>query len=470
MAVVISTSLSQRSFKKSFLEYVELQEQRQLENLGNNLLSRFEQEGGWEFVRNKRRVWFFYLRLKPEPHKDRRFPGSDRMTRNALRQEHFSLRQERNLLRAMPPEDKEVKPNQRRKMLALLDHNKQMIVGAFMSPEDTEYFPLKSQGELVAYIQHKKFTGITNRLDKIFANKQNEAFLFNTLSTLFISVLVALFISIYFRKRIKALTHIAKQLTSGHFQERVLVKQKDELGQLGLDFNKLAETLEKNQQSQQQWIADISHELRTPLAVLKGELQALDDGIRPLNQGAVKSLMQETDRLNKLVEDLYQLSVADLGALKYEKNPFKLSVLVNEIKDNFTLHFEQKKLSLLIDFDMSEASLFNGDKQRLHQLLSNLLQNSLRYTNPGGQVCIRCQENDEALTINISDSAPGVQADKLAKIFERLFRVENSRTRSNGGAGLGLAIAKQIVLGHHGRIDAQASKLGGISITIVLPK
>lgn len=469
MAVVISTALSQRSFKSSFLEYVQLQEQQKLENLGNSLLSRYEEEGGWEFIRNKRRVWLFYLRLKPEQFRNRDFSENDQLSRRAKRQERFALRQEKKLLRAIPLENNEPKLNNFRNTIALLDENKQMIVGSLMPPEKTDYFPLVSDGDVVAYIQRKKFAGITNRLDKIFANKQDESFLFNALSTLLISVLVAVLISIYFQKRIKVLTHIAKQLTSGHYQERVIIKQKDELGQLGLDFNKLAKTLQINQQSQQQWIADISHELRTPIAILKGELQALDDGIRPLNQDAIRSLTQETERLNKLVEDLYQLSVSDLGALKYERESFQLLELLNEIKGNFALQFEQKNLNLILNHSISSDFLFNGDKQRLHQLLSNLLQNSLRYTDSGGQVCIECQENNETVIISISDSSPGVEAEKLSKIFDRLFRVENSRARTNGGAGLGLAIAKQIVLAHHGKIVAKSSDLGGITITIVLP-
>ncbi|MCW8932749.1 MAG: ATP-binding protein [Gammaproteobacteria bacterium] len=469
IAVVISTVLSQRSFKKSFLEYIEQQQQRQLENLAQNLLNRYEEEGNWAFIRDKKRVWFFYQRLKPEQRKRDRARNENWQQRQARKQEEFDSRQERNLIRALPVGQNGKKFNKVRNKIALLDENKKLIVGALLSKENTEYYPLKSNGHIVAYIQRVKFMGITDQLDKIFANKQEQAFLFNTMSTLFISVLVALFISIYFRKRLHVLTHFAEELTSGHYQERVDIKQKDELGQLGMDFNVLARTLQKNQQSQQQWIADISHELRTPLAILKGELQALDDGIRPLNQDAVNSLKQETDRLGKLVEDIYQLSVADMGALKYDKKPFVFSELFIEINDNFSSLFKQKELKLTIDCDFTDAFLFNGDKLRLHQLMSNLLQNSLHYTNSGGQVIIQCLQNEKSIKILISDSEPGVEPEKITQIFDRLFRVESSRSRSKGGAGLGLAIAKQIVLAHQGDIYAQPSELGGITISMVFP-
>ncbi len=469
LSVLISTGLSQLSFKNSFEEYVEQQEQRELDSLAKNLLLSYEKNSNWDFIRNKRRVWFYYLRLKPDFSKLSEFQGDEQRIRRAARQQRLALRQERNLIRAMPTNNRSFKGNNRRNKVALLDSDKQLIVGAVLSRENTEYYPLKNDGRIVAYIQRTKFSGITDQLDKIFARKQEQAFIYNALSTVFISVLVALFISIYFKKRMSALTKIARELTSGDYQQRVVIKQKDELGQLGMDFNSLAKTLQKNQQSQQQWIADISHELRTPIAILKGELQALEDGIRPLNKEAVASLTQETKRLNKLVDDLYQLSIADMGALKYEKKEFFLHELFIEIEDNFTLLFDHQKLKFSVEYDLQEHFKCYGDRQRLYQLMSNLLQNSLRYTDAGGEVNIKGQIVDGHLALSISDSAPGVPDEMLEQIFERLYRVDTSRSRSEGGSGLGLAIAKQIVLAHEGNIFAGPSVSGGLVITILLP-
>lgn len=470
LSVVISTGLSQLSFKSSFLEYVERQEQQELDNLANNLLIAYEKNNNWAFIRNKKRVWFFYLRVKPEHMKAKPFQGGSRPFRRVERQERFTSRHDnRSLIRALPADDKPFRANNRRNKFALVDENKKIIVGSIMPWAETEFYPIKSGDNTVAYIQRKKFSGITARLDKIFASKQNQAFLFNTLITLFISILVALIISIYFRKRINTLTKIAQELTSGNYQQRVLIKQKDELGQLGMDFNTLAKTLEKNRHSQQRWLADISHELRTPLAILKGELQALDDGIRPINQVAIRSLSEETERLNQLVEDLYQLSISDMGALKYEKKYFNLIELIKDLKKNFTLLFDDKHLKLSIDYGDATQIMLYGDLQRLYQLMSNLLKNSLRYTDKYGQVSVHCLQEDNNIVITISDSSPGVAKDKLVHIFERLYRVENSRSRSKGGAGLGLAIAQQIVLAHDGEIYAQASELGGLTMTILFP-
>ncbi len=465
LTVVMSIGLSQRSFKNGFANYLYQQQQRRLENLGNNLLIAYEENGDWEFIRDNNRLWFFYLRARHES-----FNASEKSKRE--RSQTFSSadyeERKKDFLQSSTRRKSAYKKRSPKR--SLLDAQKKLIVGRLSNETDMQYYPIKSQGQIIAYIQSKKFTGVTDRLDKMFAAQQSRAFFINTLLSLILSVLVALLVSVYFRRRINALTQIAQQLTSGQYQQRVIIKHKDELGQLGEDFNTLARTLEKNQQSQRQWIADISHELRTPVAILKGELEALDDDIRPLDKTALMSLMQESDRLNKLIDDLYQLSISDMGALKYVKQKFIFNDLIAEIIDSFANRFEKQNLILQLENSISQQFLFNGDKQRLYQLLSNLLENSLRYTDTGGAVVIHCQENDRQVIISIEDSAPGIAPDKLPHIFERLFRLENSRSRDNGGAGLGLAIARQIVIAHHGDISAQSSERGGIIIKCVLPK
>jgi two-component system, OmpR family, sensor histidine kinase BaeS len=451
LTVVIGIGLSQYSFKSGFIDYLHQQEQRRLDILANTLLSAYKENGSWEFIRANNRLWFFYLR----PRHGRFMQGRGAM--------HMNNRQPlRNagsfgFNRKFPP-------------LALLDVNKELIVGLQPPQKKAQYLPIKINDQIIAYLISERFSRITDRLDKMFASKLNDAFLINTLVSFILSVMVALLVSFYFRKRIKSLTQIAKNLTSGQYQHRLEVKQKDELGQLGLDFNILAETLQKNQQSQQQWIADISHELRTPVAILKGELEALDDGIRPLDKSAIKSLKFDVERLRKLIDDLYQLSIADMGALKYIKDDFIFNDLIGEIEDGFAARFDKQNLSFHIDNHLSGQLLFNGDKQRLYQLLSNLLENSLRYTDADGKVVLSCHTDNNDIIIKVEDSAPGISAEKISHIFNRLYRLENSRNRSNGGAGLGLAIAKQIIIAHQGDISAQSSKLGGILLTCRLPK
>ncbi len=461
LSVVISIVLFQQSFKDSFLDYLHQQEQQRLIKISSHLVLTYEKKGNWAFIRNNKLLWYYYLQLKPEPEKVQ----TDQQN-NAKKLGNNST----NLLLSLLPDKDSYTLKHPSRELALLDNNEDLIVGRKKHQgNDVLNFPVKSKGKTIAYIQSKKPTQITDRIDKVFAAKQSQAFMINTLLTLVLSVCVAFLLSFYFRKRMNTLTKIAQQLTSGQYQQRMLIKQKDELGQLGADFNTLAKTLQKNQQAQQRWIADISHELRTPVSILKGELEALDDGIRPLNTVALVSLKQEVERLNKLIEDLYQLSISDMGALRYNKQAFDFNALINEIKDSFETQFSKKQFVFRLHNSTTDPLIIKGDRERLYQLLSNLLNNSLRYTNSGGEVQINIHRLDKQCIVSVEDSAPGIEPEKISHIFERLFRVESSRTRTHGGAGLGLAIAKQIVLAHNGNISAESSALGGIKVTIILP-
>lgn len=461
LTVVISIVLFQQSFKSSFLDYLHQQEQRDLIQISNHLILAYEKKGDWNFIRNNQLLWYYYLQPKTE---------SSKINTNKQNNGKKTANSNADLFLSLLPRKESYALKHPSRELTLLDINKELIVGKQKHQgSDVLNYPVASKGKTIAYIQSKKPTTITDRIDKVFAAKQSQAFIINTLLTLTLSVFIAFLLSFYVRKRINILTTIAQQLTSGQYQKRMPIKQKDELGQLGADFNTLAKTLQKNQQAQQQWIADISHELRTPVSILKGELEALDDGIRPLNTNALVSLKQEVERLNKLIEDLYQLSISDMGALKYNKQDFDFNSLINEVKQSFDVQFSKKKLDFQLNNSTPNPMIVRGDRERLYQLLSNLLNNSLRYTRTGGEVLISVHLNHSQCIVSVEDSAPGVELEKISSIFDRLFRVESSRTRAHGGAGLGLAIARQIVLAHNGNIDAMPSKLGGIKVTFVLP-
>jgi len=473
LTIVIGIGLSQQSFKRGFQDYLQHQEQRRLEVLAQNLISAYEEKGNWNFLRNNNRLWLSFLRSSGEHFS----PG-----RGRRRTRPFSGTLSEPLSEAIPPPHDRDKRRPFRPMgprsgppkMSLLDTDKQMIVGIPAITDATYLQPLKNNGRVIAYIAIKKKGRIVDRLDKIFAAQQNQAFIVNTLVSLVVSLIVALLASVYFRKRMSPLTHIAQHLTSGQYEQRVHITHKDELGQLGNNFNILAQTLQKNQQSQQHWIADISHELRTPVAILKGELEALEDGIRPLDKNSIHSLRQETERLNSLINDLYQLSIADMGALKYEKTDFDINKLLQEVYERFKLRFQQQNLTLHYSDagtgDSVQAIQYHGDRQRLYQLLSILLENSLRYTDTGGEIRIKLTNNERDIRLIVEDSAPGIEEDKQPFIFDRLFRLESSRNRSKGGAGLGLAIAKQIVMAHEGDISAHTSELGGVQISCRLAK
>ena len=270
-------------------------------------------------------------------------------------------------------------------------------------------------------------------------------------------------------KPIRRIAAAAKELAVGRYTVRLPVESGDELGQLARDFNEMAAALDQAEQSRRQWVADISHELRTPLAVLRGELEALQDGIRPMNSEAVESLLADVLRLNRLTDDLYQLALSDQGALSYRKSWIDPITLLQADLAALSPAFEQKHINVTwLDRTAGNISLY-ADPDRLSQLFRNVLKNSINYTDSGGKLKVNLTKQADRLVIELADSSPGVALQDLPQLFERFYRVESSRSRNHGGAGLGLAICRNIVTAHNGTITAQPSELGGLAIRIELP-
>jgi two-component system sensor histidine kinase BaeS len=263
------------------------------------------------------------------------------------------------------------------------------------------------------------------------------------------------------------------RLAGGDYTTRVAAGRRDELDRLAGDFNVLADSLQRAERSRRDFIADISHELRTPLAVLRSELEAIEDGVHAFDRHSLASLQNEVAMLNKLIEDLYELSLSDVGALSYRKVPADIGQLVRASVDAMRESFRAKQIALSLTLpeasgdgsNESAGMVFQVDPARFVQLLKNLLLNSLRYTDPGGSVCVSVSVGPHGWQLDIQDSLPGVPAEALPHLFERLYRVDESRSRQSGGAGLGLALCRAIVTAHGGTTIARPSPLGGVWIT-----
>ena len=214
----------------------------------------------------------------------------------------------------------------------------------------------------------------------------------------------------------------------------------------------------------------MSHELRTPLTVLRGELDALIDGITTLSPQALQSLRDEVWQLNALVDDLHLLAMADLRALPCYFEDIDAIALVEDIVQRFSLRARQQDLTLRLEHAPGAAISVRWDAKRVEQLLSNVLDNSLRYTDAPGQVVVRIESDEAQVTISVDDTAPGLDAQDLTRIFEPLYRADPARARESGGSGLGLAISQQIAKAHRGAIRAEASARGGVRFFIELPR
>ena len=202
---------------------------------------------------------------------------------------------------------------------------------------------------------------------------------------------------------------------------------------------------------------------------MRGELEAFQDGIRPLTAEAIDSLFGDVMRLNRLTDDLYQLSLSDQGALSYRKEHVDPVALLKEDLAALTPEFQKKHITITWINKLPGPVSIYADSDRLSQLYRNLLNNSANYTDSHGQLVITIFREADNLVLDFSDSAPGVHEHELSKLFDRFYRVESSRNRHHGGAGLGLAICRNIVLAHNGAITAQSSPLHGVTIRIDLP-
>jgi len=350
----------------------------------------------------------------------------------------------------------------------LLNTDGQLVIGNPAVPRDSPSIDVKSRGQTVGRLLMAPLPELQSEADVSFARSLTRHTLIAAVVVLSCSLLLAWLLARWLLDPIRALSNGSQRLAAGDYRARIEVKSGDEFGALADDFNRLAEALERNQQARRDWGADIAHELRTPLSILRGEIQALQDGVRPVSAEALASLQSECYRLTSLVGDLYQLALSDTGALEYRFVEMDLGGGVMDAADEHRRALTAAGLTLVIEA-LPTSMKVRGDEQRLSQLLGNLLVNARRYTDAPGTIRIHAARDAKNWKLCIEDSPPGVPINLLPKLFDRLFRVETSRSRAAGGAGLGLAICRNIVEAHGGKIEADASALGGLAITVSLP-
>ncbi len=425
------------SFERGFIDYIKHGNEQRLQMLGDALGEQYELHGDWRFLRNNDRFVFQILRsFEHEGDEDRPGPG-------------------------MPPHGW-------RTQFWVTDQSGDVLVGPRSPiPKEGTRRAIMVNGAVVGAVIASPVERLTRNTDINFDRQQRRtSWLIVGLATL-LAALATFPLARGLLAPVKRLVEGTHRLAAGDFTTRVATSSPDELGKLAQDFNQLASTLEKNQQMRRDFMADISHELRTPLAVLRGELEAIQDGVRQFTPESVASLQAEVGTLTKLVDDLHQLSMSDEGALAYQKAPMDVITLLEIAAGAFRERFASRGLSLNVS--LPESAIVFGDRDRLMQLFNNLLENSLRYTDAGGQLMISASVKPDTLAMTFADSGPGVSDEQLSRLFERFYRTEGSRNRASGGSGLGLPICVNIVEAHGGTIAAAHSPFGGVSITVELP-
>jgi two-component system, OmpR family, sensor histidine kinase BaeS len=377
--------------------------------------------------------------------------------------------------RALPPrprmrdgEEERARPRPSlRAPLTLLDAGGRWIAGAPL-PDAALRVVIVDGDTTLGYVARPALPAWIAPDEAGFWKRQRQAFLRAAAIGLPIAALFAALISALVLRPIRRLSAGTAALARREFGTRLHASTGDELGRLARDFNALAEALQRYDRNQRQWLADIAHELRTPLAVLRGELEAVLDGVRPAGPAQLHSMQQEVQRLGGLIDDLHLLSLAESGGLRLVQETRDLNALVRNAVTRFESPLREAGFELRLQLHDAKLDV-RVDAQRIDQVLGNLLGNVLRHARPPGPVRVSTGRGDGGMVrVDVCDGGPGVPEDALGRLFERLYRVESARTRDAGGTGLGLAICRSIVAAHGGRIEALAAG-SGLCIRIELP-
>lgn len=445
------------SLNKGFSELIEARQQERVSNLIDGLTDYYAKNQGWGNLAKNKQKWIELL-LQSNPRQ--RTPS---WIKQALAEADTAwppqLTQEQIKRNLTPLEFR----------LMLLDSNKKFIFGCEDCLEKLTLTPIHYQGQTIGYLGLLPGKAINHVSEIRFIERQSKSFILITLSMICLSASLALLLAYLLGRPLKLITTAAKTLAVGNYDIRLPIESNDELGQLARDFNDLAAALEQSEQSRRRWVADISHELRTPLAILRAELEALQDGIRPITRDAVDSILNSVLRLNRLTDDLYQLSLSDQGALTYRKAYINPLEVLKEDVDTLRSLFESKNITINLDNKLSSSVYIYADPDRISQLYRNILNNSINYTDNDGSLVIGIYRDTDTLIIQFSDSAPGISEEDLNKMFDRFYRVDHSRNSYSGGAGLGLAICSNIVKAHAGIIKAFPSTMNGVCIHLEFP-
>jgi signal transduction histidine kinase len=310
----------------------------------------------------------------------------------------------------------------------------------------------------------------------VFANFRaavNESLLIAFFAAFFIAIAASLVISRLITRPVNALTNASHIIARGEYDHRIPKEEisADELGQLAISFNQMAEKLEQTETMRRQLIGDISHELRTPLTAIKGSMEGLIDGVLPKDKTTFTQIYREADRLQRLVEDLQELSRVEAGQFKLNKISIKIEDLAKSAVSALESAYSRKNVNLKLH---SEKNLpkTKADPDRILQVLQNLLGNALQFTPPGGEVVVAISKFNKGVEVSIQDNGAGIEARHLDHIFERFYRADPSRTRTTGGgSGIGLTISKTIIEAHAGNIWAESrGKNQGSKFTFTLPE
>lgn len=329
---------------------------------------------------------------------------------------------------------------------------------------------VKVNDQVVGYVQ---FAGVPRgagfRLspETAFLQRINRAIVLSALSAGLLALLLGAVLAGAISRPVRELTTATKRLAGGDLGHQVPVRTNDEIGELAQSFNQMSTDLARSNQARRQMTADIAHDLRTPLSVILGYSEALSDGKLPGTPETFQAMHLQAQHLNRLIDDLRTLSLADAGQLSLDRRPVAPRSLLEHTALAYLPQAEARGIALQVEGD--EVPPVDVDLDRMVQVLGNLVANALRHTPDGGQVVLAASRQGDEAWLTVRDSGPGIPLEDLPHIFDRFYRGDKARTGDDGSSGLGLAIARSLVEAHGGRLSAENATGGGAVFTITLP-
>jgi signal transduction histidine kinase len=284
----------------------------------------------------------------------------------------------------------------------------------------------------------------------------------------FIALFLARLLARGMTQPLRDMAQAAQMMARGDYRQRVPVRSRDEVGQLAGTFNRMAGEMEGLERLRRDLVANVSHELKTPLSALQAHLENLLDGVEEPNPALLEVMLQQSERLSRLVDELLELSRLESGDRPLELEPIRLAPIVERVVKEIEVARPDRDVEIRNEVP-SDLPAVEADRERIHQVLFNLLDNAHRFTPPGGVVTVRAVRENGSCEVSVEDTGPGIPAEHLPLVFERFYRVDPSRSRDDGGTGIGLAIARSVVEAHGGRIWAESALGAGSTFRFVLP-
>ena len=336
-----------------------------------------------------------------------------------------------------------------------------------------EHFDRNIMGVVIPVLENKKLVGIVYSYIPL---KSIKDLIYDmglilaplAIAMILITIWVGRKIIIAITKPLSQMERVANHLATGDFSERITVSSEDEIGRLGKAFNKMANSLETEDVKRKEFLANVSHELRTPLSYIKGYSEAILDGVAkgPQQKKVTQLIHKEAGRMQRLVHDLLDLAQLEGEHFPLKKQPIVFSQLIEDVLDTYEIKFIEKEIH--ISTNLNPEVIVMIDEDRMQQVLHNVLDNAIRYTNQKGNIVITLEQIDDYCELKIKDTGIGIDIEHLENLGERFYRVDKARSRQHGGTGLGLAIVKQIVHIHGGQWKIESEKDKGTTVIIKL--